>query len=405
MADTPLGSKELFDSMLLACQKGDIDTLKRCKQEFLENENNFYKCVDMNGDTVLHKAVQKDTQCLSYCLDNLGVDVNRANDLGKTPLHLAVKNNYVDAVQVLLDKGVDCEVHNSVGSTPLHTAAACGSVECLQLLLTKSHMDVNTKDGNGNTVLHKCAYDGNIRVAETVIKLGAQVNVGNTEGLTPVHIAVKVNKVPFVKFLIGHGADISIPDQKANLPIHYCTSRCFHQMFVLLCANSPKEMINSQNQDGNTPLHVAAQNFKQDSKEWEEFIFDIIRMGGDVNATNNFNKKPSDFVNRNNYWLFDLEELAKEDEKVEKQSEEQAKLLAEINERKRIDMAERRRVKEEREQFLREEEERRKREEEERRIREEEEQQRLLEEEERRRLEEEEMKKKKKKRKPKKKDG
>lgn len=33
-------------------------------------------------------------------------------------------------------------------------------------------------------------------------------------------------------------------------------------------------------QDGNGPLHIAAQSFKPDSREWEEFIFDIIRLGG-----------------------------------------------------------------------------------------------------------------------------
>ena len=55
----PLGSKELFDTLLGACASGDVQTLKTRRDEFLQNEQNFLKCIDHNGDTILHKAVLK----------------------------------------------------------------------------------------------------------------------------------------------------------------------------------------------------------------------------------------------------------------------------------------------------------------------------------------------------------
>ena len=99
-----------------------------------------------------------------------------------------------------------------------------------------------------------------------------------------------MNRIDFVEFLHGKGANIQATDNKGDGALHYCASRCFHNLLRYLVEQNAD--INVQNQDGNTPLHVAAQSFKPDSREWEEFMFDIIRLGGDINAKNQFNKIP-----------------------------------------------------------------------------------------------------------------
>ena len=283
-----LGTKELFDSMLKATFERDIVTLAKRKSEFLEFEGNYVKCVDQNGDTILHKALHHNTDTLVFVLENLQPKIDYKNAIGKTALHEAAKKNLLSSVQLLIENGANLIIANEVGSTPFHTACTCGSVEVMKELLKYEEISPNIVDGAGCYPIHKCAYDGNKRVFELLLQHNATVDARDSQECTAMHIAVKMNRISFVLRLLDIGKeenfDINTGDKAGNTLLHYAVSRCFHPLVRQLVERGAD--INKTNEDGCTPLHTAAQSFQPDSREWEDLVVDMLRMGADCNATN-----------------------------------------------------------------------------------------------------------------------
>lgn len=75
------------------------------------------------------------------------------------------------------------------------------------------------------TALHVAARDGNVeRVQEIVEGRNGQVKVSintqNAIGQTPIHLAAKWGRLNVIKFLIEAGADLEITDRKGRTPLH-----------------------------------------------------------------------------------------------------------------------------------------------------------------------------------------
>src|SRR5215204_7265974 len=67
-------------------------------------------------------------------------------------------------------------------------SAAVGSVPAVAALL-KAGADVNVKEGDGITPLHFAAFNGHTAIAEQLIADGAEVDVKDCYGRTPLHLA------------------------------------------------------------------------------------------------------------------------------------------------------------------------------------------------------------------------
>jgi hypothetical protein len=71
--------------------------------------------------------------------------------------------------------------------------------------------DVNTRNENGQTLLHAIAYNGSLADVMYLIKKGADVNMQDNNGCTPLYYAAKYNKnVKVIKCLLDFGADPNI---------------------------------------------------------------------------------------------------------------------------------------------------------------------------------------------------
>lgn len=76
---------------------------------------------------------------------------------------------------------------------------------------------VESTDSLGNTALHKTVFEAHKRCAELLLTQGgANVNAKNAAGETPLAKAVERGHTEFVRFLLSHGADCQISDEKGN---------------------------------------------------------------------------------------------------------------------------------------------------------------------------------------------
>lgn len=99
------------------------------------------------------------------------------------------------------------------GETALHIVVARRDMTWLNFL-TQRGADANIADREGLTPLLSAAQIGFVDGAQTLIARGARVNLANGRGETALHIAVQRRDIAMVRALIAAGAD---PDQQDNI--------------------------------------------------------------------------------------------------------------------------------------------------------------------------------------------
>jgi hypothetical protein len=86
----------------------------------------------------------------------------------------------------------DINITDNEGNTVLHTNSAKGNLEIIYYLLFEYNppADVNKKNKNGDTPSHLAAKYGNLRGLKLLFRSGADADIQNAEGFTPLDSAV-----------------------------------------------------------------------------------------------------------------------------------------------------------------------------------------------------------------------
>jgi hypothetical protein len=80
---------------------------------------------------------------------------------------------------------------------------------------------INVQDQDGNTLLIYSIYNFNHDAVVMLLQRGANPNLSNDAGISPMHLAVALNDDKAVKILVQYGADINILDNTGSTPIMY----------------------------------------------------------------------------------------------------------------------------------------------------------------------------------------
>lgn len=174
-----------------------------------------------------------------------GADVHGRGDYGSTPLHFAVLAPYqrehplpsVDVVRILLEAGADSNTLDDHAQTPLLRALPYDkddagqdqrALEIIQLLrsagakvpsevkdaraavfrmssprlyreLLDAGAPIDARDAIDATALHRAAANGVVSIAELLLARGAEVNVLDGLGRTPLGVALRARANPWLK--------------------------------------------------------------------------------------------------------------------------------------------------------------------------------------------------------------
>ncbi|ODM97386.1 Inhibitor of Bruton tyrosine kinase [Orchesella cincta] len=108
------------------------------------------------------------------------------------------------------------QVRDDFGRTALHAAATNGLLKAAEWLVKIQQCNINAKDYiSGYTPLHRSIYCGHLQVARSLIKLGADVNVRDNEGLTPFELCQMDRPIPF-KQNAGDMTELTVWGSNAN---------------------------------------------------------------------------------------------------------------------------------------------------------------------------------------------
>ena len=180
---------------------------------------------------------------------------------GCTALYLAMKKNAFLLMAYILETcGADanqlCFIPNTmeqmVKSTCLIKAASSGKMEAVEMLVTNG-ADVNLADEAGWTPLSTACYEGHATIVEYLISSGANIHAITCQNATCLLLAV--HSPDILDFLISQGSDVHARDTLGRTALHYAAewSR-LNAVKVLLEHNAD---VNIQDDIGNTPLHDA----------------------------------------------------------------------------------------------------------------------------------------------------
>ncbi len=121
------------------------------------------------------------------------------------PLYLAIIENKEDAVNTLIQLGADVNKRRpGIGedSTPLHSAAAMGVLNIAKMLIDAG-ADINLEDRIGHTPLIRAIVNYNIDMVKLLIANGANINTLTRNNESPLYIAATRNNPEIIKLLIS----------------------------------------------------------------------------------------------------------------------------------------------------------------------------------------------------------
>lgn len=125
----------------------------------------------------------------------------------------AAQFNMVPVVEKLLDDGAD--VNQTLQRTPLHVASANGNLEILELLIERG-ADVNLQDIHGRTPLFVAIVEHQPGAAMRLAEEETDVSVRTKDGSTLLMAAVRARNGEFVRWALEQGIDVNAarPEKK-----------------------------------------------------------------------------------------------------------------------------------------------------------------------------------------------
>lgn len=290
------------------------------------------------GETVLMTGARTGNVELVRALLDAGAEVNVPGHWqNQTPLMWAAAEGHADVVRLLIDKGATVDARTKYGTTALMLAARKGDVETARALIeggadvnaaepilpSNARIDVEENQTSGRSPLllaslSVVATSGSeyilavkpsthTELGVLLLEAGADPNLPDSIGRTPLHGAVETGRVDLVRALLAHGADPNVrlseppPPLKGDFvsrgryrgatPLWLAANARVPEVEILRLLAGAGADPNLAASDGTTPLMAAVgmvQNEARLAREAEALavVMSLVELDIDVNAAN-----------------------------------------------------------------------------------------------------------------------
>lgn len=260
-----------------------------------------------DGMSALFWAVYYDETDMVRLLLDAGANADIENRFGLTPLIQASMNGNSEVITMLLDAGANPNAYTLQGDTALMNAAKAGSLAGVQQLV-EAGAEIDARDTHlFQTPLMWAAADNNAEIVRYLAENGADINAQSaqlifegvqeggppgfvaTGGLTALHHAARENAIETVEVLLSFGADLDIPDPQGISPLRVAAANANLDLAKILIEGGAdindgalvdimevnyKEMIYAR----------AANNYENQTTVWDLLTL-MIDMGADLEAS------------------------------------------------------------------------------------------------------------------------
>jgi ankyrin repeat protein len=203
--------------------------------QYLVEHGALINQADAEGNTPLKLAIEDNNMEMVQYLVTQGAALNQATNQGITPLLLAVKENYFECIQYLVEQGADVNQANVAGMTPLDFAikydlktimtylmaqgAKHSEHKLLELVVQSASIKMinqwypkqdllQQRDTEGNSIIHLAAKHGCDYLLSHYHEQGADLNLVNQAGQTPLYLAARQDHQSIIYYLLEHKASL-----------------------------------------------------------------------------------------------------------------------------------------------------------------------------------------------------
>ena len=262
----------------------------KCLADLLTTSNTNH--TNSDGYTALLLACRKGFPKCADLLLKAGADVNIKTRCKSTPLTVAATWDHPKCLQLLIDAGADVNIQTEDKSTALMEAATWDHLECVKLLLTAgAHVNFATPE---SSALHLAAANANHRCVDALLSAGADVNkttkpilvaaLAHTikqcrmafEEMKETYILENHSHSTCVKLLIGAGADVNMANNKGFTPLINAAMNDHDDCIDLLVQEGAS--VNQAAVHSITPIIAAAIDWTP------KCLQKLISVGADVNT-------------------------------------------------------------------------------------------------------------------------
>uniref|UniRef100_A0ABD2XEJ9 Cadherin domain-containing protein n=1 Tax=Trichogramma kaykai TaxID=54128 RepID=A0ABD2XEJ9_9HYME len=199
-------------------------------------------------------------------------DVNYTDELGLTHFHVVCELGLDEVVEKFLELGQDPNcLEQEMSDSPLHSALRCGNRRVVDLLL-RNGANPNLANKNGLTPLHIiCKRYDDDGLVKMLFELSnekyqpLQVDAQDEFGDTPLQVTLSCDRKNLFELLLRKGANPNLANSEGSTPLHIICQRYHDDDFVEIFFKINKEFnqlmkVDAVDHMGRTPLQLAVAN-------------------------------------------------------------------------------------------------------------------------------------------------
>ena len=243
-----------------------------------------------NHQTALQWAVEANDTHIAQLLIDAGADINTEYSDGPFPVHTASFSGALDVVKMLVRVGAGvCVTDNTclgdTGCTCLMIAAHCGHTDTVRYLVGLPEVEVNQLADDNKTALHWAVESNHTEIAQLLIDAGADMDIKDSMGNSPLHDACCFGTLDIVKMLVEVGAGVRATDDQGDtclmLAAHFGNTETVRYLLSL-----PEVEVNHRADDDKTALQCAVDQNHTDIAQL------LIAAGADMDTENTDGRSP-----------------------------------------------------------------------------------------------------------------
>lgn len=198
---------EVMNQQLIAsAEKGEVEDVLKLLQDGAD-----INATDGRGRTAVMAATYNNKAETVKALIQEGADINLRDESLNNVLLYAGAEGFLEIVKLAIDAGANPQLTNRYGGTALIPASERGHVEVVQELLSHSDIDVNHINNLHWTALLEAVILGSggekhQKIVQLLVNHGADVNIGDGNGVTPLMHARQKGFQEIADILIEAGA-------------------------------------------------------------------------------------------------------------------------------------------------------------------------------------------------------
>ena len=290
-------------AIIEACLSGKLDIVKllvengASKTAVTSTGLSATSVVSVNGNSAMRKYFRKEIKKSRFlkifaaiecrdlaCVQQVLGEVHESNPVGFSPLMFACTKGYADVVWTILKSGVNLvNGRTTDGMMSLCCALMFGNTQVAELLLAFG-ANINLKDSDGRTPLHRCTASNNFDAVELLIRIGASLEVSDSKGKTPLDIAIENSFFEIEELLQKFGAKSPSTNGESMISLK-------RSDFITRCKDDNVDHFKDVNphitdQNGRSLLSIAAEHGAVETLKY------LLRKSANPNAVDKYGKSP-----------------------------------------------------------------------------------------------------------------